>query len=154
MMTIAFMGILLGLAAIIPLLRNNKFYLINAALVMGVTYYVESNVVRIPVQHLLSHKALLLFAILHLICINFTTFVAYGVDKRAAVRHQWRVPEADLHTLEFLGGWIGAFIGQKVFHHKTAKKSFQRIYILMIILEILAIWGIYNYLNLGKFNFF
>ena len=86
--------------------------------------------------------------------LDFSVGFPYGVDKRAAVRHQWRVPEADLHTLEFLGGWIGAFIGQKVFHHKTAKKSFQRIYILMIILEILAIWGIYNYLNLGKFNFF
>ena len=154
MMTIAFMGILLGLAAVIPMLRKNKFYLINAALVMGVAYYVENNVVRIPVQHLLSHRALLLFAFLYLFCINLTTFVAYGFDKRAALKHQWRVPEADLHTLEFLGGWIGAFIGQKVFHHKTAKKSFQHIYWLMIILEILAIWGIYSYLNLGKFNFF
>ncbi len=153
-MTIVFMVLLLGLAVLIPLLRNNKFYLLNAALTIGVAYYIESNVVKIPPQYLLSHRALLLLTIIYLVCINFSTFMAYGFDKRAAVKHQWRISEADLHALEFLGGWIGAFIGQKVFHHKTAKKSFQHIYWLMIILEISAIWGIYKYLDLSRFNFF
>lgn len=153
-MSLAFMIILLGGAAVIPPLRKNKFYLLNAALVMVVSYYAENNVVRIPPQNLLSVKSLMLLLVFHIVCINITTFVAYGVDKKAAIKHQWRVPEADLHTLEFLGGWVGAFVGQNFFHHKTAKKSFQRIYWLMIVMEILLVWGLYKYLDLGRFKFF
>ena len=80
--------------------------------------------------------------------INITTFVAYFADKRAAVRHAWRVPENTLHMLEFLGGWLGALLAQKIFHHKTAKKSFRNMFWLMIFLEFLAIMIILKYLKL------
>lgn len=145
-MTIAFTAILLGLAALIQPLRSNRFYLLNAALVIGAAYFTETHYFRI--QNIFSYKILLLFAVFHLICINLTTFIAYGVDKRAARRGAWRVPEKDLHLLEFLGGWIGAWIGQKFFHHKTAKKSFQNVYKLMIVLEFAAIYGLLKFLNL------
>ena len=51
-----------------------------------------------------SHKAFLVFVVYHLICINIAVFFAYGADKRAAKRGEWRIPEAQLHALEFLGG--------------------------------------------------
>ena len=137
MMTLCFTFILLGLAFLILPLRNNKFYLLNAALVIGTAYFAENNWFRI--NNIFSYKVLLLFSLFHLVCINITTFIAYGVDKKAAQTNQWRVPEKDLHMLEFLGGWVGAWIGQHFFHHKTAKKSFQQTYYLMIILEIAAI---------------
>lgn len=142
-MTLAFTFILLGLAAIIFPLRNNKFYLLNAALVISAAYYFENNVFRI--NNILSHKTLFLFAIFWLASINLTTFIAYGVDKRAAIKKSWRVPEKDLHMLEFLGGWIGAWFGQKFFRHKTAKKSYQNMYHLMIVLEIAAIWWLLKF---------
>ena len=145
-MTLAFTLILLGLAAFIFPLRNNKFYLLNAALVIGAAYYFENNIFKI--NNILSHKTLLLFAIFWLICINLTTFVAYGVDKRAAIKKSWRVPEKDLHMLEFLGGWIGAWIGQRFFRHKTAKRSYQNMYKLMIVLEIVAIWWLLKFFGL------
>lgn len=151
MMSIAFMFILLGLAVVIYPLRRNRFYLLNAAMVIGLSYVVEQYYFRINFNNLLSYRTVLLFIVFHLVCINFTTFIAYGADKRAAINHQWRVPENDLHALEFLGGWIGAFIGQKIFHHKTAKKSFQRVYFLMIIMELIVIWFLYNYLGLNRF---
>ena len=91
---------------------------------------------------------ILLFLAFHLVGINLTTFIAYGVDKHAAIKKSWRVPENDLHMLEFLGGWIGAWLGQKFFHHKTAKKSFQNMYHLMIVLELAAIWLILKWLKL------
>jgi uncharacterized membrane protein YsdA (DUF1294 family) len=150
MMSIVFTFILLGLAALIPFLRKNKFYLINAALVIGLAYFAEQNYFKISLQNILSIKTILLFILFHLVCINFTTFIAYGVDKRAAVKHQWRIPEKDLHTLEFLGGWIGAFIGQRFFHHKTSKKQFQYTYVLMIILEFAAIWILIKFLGINK----
>ena len=137
-MTIAFTVILLGLAALIYPLRKNRFYLLNSALIIGAAYFIETHYFR--VQFVLSYKTLLLFAVFQIVTINLTTFVAYGVDKRAAIKKQWRVAENDLHMLEFLGGWIGAWLAQKIFHHKTAKKSFQNMYRLMIVLEFAAIW--------------
>ncbi len=137
-MTIAFTVILLGLAALIYPLRKNRFYLLNSALIIGAAYFIETHYFR--VQNVLSYKTLLLFAVFQIVTINLTTFVAYGVDKRAAIKKQWRVAENDLHMLEFLGGWIGAWLAQKIFHHKTAKKSFQNMYRLMIVLEFAAIW--------------
>ncbi len=145
-MTVLFCAILLGLAAIIPPLRRNKFYLLNSALIIVLAYYAENNLFRI--QNLFSYKSILLFLVFQLVTINFTTFLAYGLDKRAAIKKAWRIPENELHTLEFLGGWIGAFIGQKVFRHKTAKKSFQNMYKLMIVLEFIAIWGLLKFFGL------
>ncbi len=150
-MTIAFTFILIGLAAVVFPLRRNRFYLLNAALVIGLSYIAEHYWFRISAANLLSVKTIMLFVVFHVICINFTTFIAYGVDKRAAVNHQWRIPENDLHMLEFLGGWIGAFIAQRFFHHKTSKKSFQNIYFLMIVMEIAVLWFLYNYLGLSRF---
>ena len=139
-MTVAFTLILLGLAALIYPLRRNRFYLLNSALIIGVAYFIETHYFR--VQNVFSYKMLLLFLVFQIITINFTTFIAYGVDKRAAIKKNWRIPENDLHMLEFLGGWIGAWLAQKFFHHKTAKKSFQNMYKLMIVLEFAAIWVI------------
>jgi len=150
-MTIAFTFILIGLAALIPPLRRNRFYLLNAALVIALAYFAEQHWFHINPASLLSGKTLLLFLFFHLLSINFVTFVAYGVDKHAAIKHRWRIPENDLHTLEFLGGWLGAFIGQRFFHHKTVKKSFQRTYILMIVLEFAFVWFIIKYLGLNRF---
>lgn len=149
-MTVAFTFILIGLGVIVFPLRRNRFYLLNAALVVGLSYITEQYWFKISPTNIISSKTLLLFIVYHLICINFTTFIAYGVDKRAAVNHQWRIPENDLHMLEFLGGWIGAFIGQKFFRHKTAKRSFQNMYYLMIIMEIAVIWFLNNYLGLSR----
>ena len=145
-MPMVFTIFLLGLAVLIYPLRRNRFYLLNAAMVIGSSYYVENHWFR--VENIFSYKIILLFLVFHIVCINLTTFIAYGVDKRAAVRRAWRVPENDLHALEFLGGWIGAWFGQKVFRHKTAKKSFQNMFHLMIILEFAAIWGILKFLGL------
>ena len=143
MLTGAFLLILLGLAAIVPPLRYNKFYLLNIGIVVIASYLFENNIFRI--QNIVSYKTLLLFLLFHLLSINLSTFIAYGVDKRAAQTKAWRIPEKDLHTLEFLGGWIGAFLGQRFFKHKTAKKSFQFTYKLMIVMEFIAVYGLLKY---------
>jgi uncharacterized membrane protein YsdA (DUF1294 family) len=53
------------------------------------------------------------------------TFIVYGIDKAAAIWEFRRIPEAILHLLGFAGGWPGALIAQRVFHHKSRKASFQ-----------------------------
>lgn len=59
---------------------------------------------------------------------SLLTFIVYGIDKSAARKGAWRTPEAQLHLLALAGGWPGAFIAQRVFHHKTRKQPFQTIF--------------------------
>lgn len=62
--------------------------------------------------------------LLYFTVINIITFAAYGIDKRAAVRGDWRIPEKTLLALAAVGGAIGAAIAMKFFHHKTKKLKF------------------------------
>jgi uncharacterized membrane protein YsdA (DUF1294 family) len=55
-------------------------------------------------------------------------FMLYGLDKSAARRGARRTPEATLQVLALLGGWPGALVAQRVFRHKTRKRSFQVVF--------------------------
>ncbi len=144
-MVITFTAILFGLAALIYPLRRNRFFLLSSAMIIGSAYFVETHYFRTSI---FSPKTIMLFVVFQLIFINISTFFAYMVDKRAAIRGAWRVPERDLHTLEFLGGWIGAFFAQRIFRHKISKKSYQLTYKLMIVMELAAIYFILKFLQL------
>ena len=61
----------------------------------------------------------------YLIGINMLTFFVYGIDKWKAQKGRWRIPEASLLTLAVIGGSIGAWVGMKVWHHKTMHKKFK-----------------------------
>ena len=63
--------------------------------------------------------------ILYLLLINVVTFFLYGIDKWKAKRSKRRIPEAILLGLAFIGGSIGAWLGMKVWHHKTQHKKFK-----------------------------
>lgn len=55
-------------------------------------------------------------------------FVLYGIDKRRAARRQARISERTLHVAALVGGWPGAWLGQRVFHHKTDKLLFRIVF--------------------------
>ena len=55
---------------------------------------------------------------------SLITFVTFGVDKRRAVRHQYRISENALFIISIIGGGIGGWLGMKMFHHKTQKPKF------------------------------
>lgn len=61
----------------------------------------------------------------YLIAINLITFLVYGIDKFKAKKNKWRIPEATLLLLAVIGGSIGAWLGIKVWHHKTIHKKFK-----------------------------
>jgi uncharacterized membrane protein YsdA (DUF1294 family) len=70
-------------------------------------------------------------------------FVAYGIDKAAAIGGVRRIPEAFLHLLGFAGGWPGALVAQQVFRHKSCKASFQAAFWAVAALNsALALWFI------------
>ncbi len=68
-------------------------------------------------------KYLLIFNI-YFVLINFIAFIMYGVDKKKAIKHKWRIPEHDLLLIAVLGGSIGALLGMKAFRHKTKHPKF------------------------------
>ena len=84
----------------------------------------------------------------YLIVINILTFAVYGIDKWKARKTMWRIREASLLMVAVLGGSIGAWLGMKVWHHKTQHKKF-RYGIPAIIIIQLVIIGFFLYLQLN-----
>lgn len=68
---------------------------------------------------------LLHIVLIYLVSINVVTFFMYGIDKWKAKKSRWRIREAALLGLAVLGGSIGAWLGMKVWHHKTQHKKFR-----------------------------
>ena len=69
------------------------------------------------------------------------SFAAFGIDKSKEKAGHWRISERTLFLTAILGGGIGAFLGMKVFHHKTLHKQFAiGIPVIMIVQVILAVF--------------
>ena len=75
----------------------------------------------------------------YLLIINALTFVVYGIDKLKAKKGKWRISEATLLLLAIIGGSIGAWLGIKVWHHKTMHKKFKYGVPAIIVLQVAAI---------------
>jgi uncharacterized membrane protein YsdA (DUF1294 family) len=59
-----------------------------------------------------------------LLALNLITFITYGIDKRKAKKSRWRIAESSLLLLALCGGSVGAWLGLKVWRHKTQHKKF------------------------------
>lgn len=60
--------------------------------------------------------------------VNLLLFIAYWRDKESARKAAQRTPEIHLHVLALIGGWSGALLAQRMFRHKSSKRSFQQTY--------------------------
>ena len=103
----------------------------------------------------------------HFIALNIVTFFVYGIDKWKAVsqrgqsqtrlsyaerkqartmskakKAKMRIRETALLTLAVLGGSIGAWLGMKVWHHKTLHKMFKFGVPLILLAQIVIIYFI------------
>lgn len=85
--------------------------------------------------------------LIYLAAITLFTFIVYGIDKRRAKKGRWRIPESTLLLLAVIGGSIGAYLGMKVWHHKTRHKKFKYGVPGIIILQIVLI-GLYVFKGL------
>jgi len=77
--------------------------------------------------------------LIYLATINVATFFTFGIDKWKARRDKWRIREAALLLLALLGGSLGAWLGMKVWHHKTMHKKFKYGIPLMLAAQIALI---------------
>lgn len=75
------------------------------------------------------------------------TLVLYGADKAKAKRGSWRIPEKTLLLFAMCFGGLGAFLGMKLFRHKTKHTSFRILVpVFMIIQFIIIAAGAYFFL--------
>ena len=63
--------------------------------------------------------------LLYIVLINILTFFIYGIDNLKAKKSKWRVSENTLIGMAIIGGSIGAWLGMKIWHHKTLHKKFK-----------------------------
>ncbi len=66
---------------------------------------------------------------------SFITFILYYVDKRKAIKKEWRIKEAVLLGCSILGGALGGFTAMYAFHHKTKHWYFVLINIVGLALQ-------------------
>jgi uncharacterized membrane protein YsdA (DUF1294 family) len=74
-----------------------------------------------------------------LLAVNLVTFLTYGYDKSIAGSGRVRVPERVLLLLALAGGSPAALLGMRLFHHKTAKSSFQQKFWLVLLLQAILV---------------
>ena len=72
----------------------------------------------------------------YLLAVNIATFFLYGIDKYKARKGRWRISEATLLMMAFIGGSIGAWSGMRLWHHKTMHKNFKYGIPIIIILQV------------------
>ena len=85
------------------------------------------------------------YSMYYLFAINIATFFLYGIDKYKAKKNQWRISEATLLLMAVIGGSIGAWVGMRIWHHKTMHKKFKYGIPVIIIFQVaLAVYLLIN----------
>ena len=72
--------------------------------------------------------------------LNAVSFLLFGLDKWKAKHGRWRIPESTLLLSAALGGSTGAFLGMKMFHHKTRKAKFYLGVPALWIIQVILLW--------------
>ena len=81
----------------------------------------------------------------YVVAVNIIALILYGLDKTLARKGARRISEKTLLFWAWIGGSIGAFIGMKIFHHKTLKPKFAvTVPILMVLEIIICIFCLYQ----------
>lgn len=79
-----------------------------------------------------------------LILVNLAAFILYGADKAKAKTGARRIPEKTLLFWAWIGGSIGAFLGMKIFHHKTLKVKFFVVPVLAVLEIVICCFCLYQ----------
>lgn len=72
------------------------------------------------------------------ILINLVAFILYGIDKRKAIKNQYRISENHLIGIALMGP-IGAICAMQIFRHKTQKFKFKVTVPLVAAIHILIV---------------
>ena len=64
-------------------------------------------------------KYIIIAALVYFLIINIISFALMGIDKKRAMRKEWRIRESTLFLTALLFGGLGSTIGMWHFRHKT-----------------------------------
>ena len=90
----------------------------------------------VAVAEFIFYRSFLLVAVYGVA--SLVTYVVYALDKKAARKGAWRIPEVQLHLLALIGGWPGAMAAQQTLRHKSKKASFRFVFWITVILNFAA----------------
>lgn len=62
--------------------------------------------------------------LLYILLISSFTFILMFIDKRNAIKKDFRISESTFIKLSLLGGALGTYLGMYLFRHKTLHKKF------------------------------
>lgn len=82
--------------------------------------------------------------IYYLVVVNLLSLMVYGWDKLKARRGRWRISERTLLALAFFGGSLGAWMGIKLWRHKTQHWQFAVGVPLMLALHLVLLYCFYG----------
>lgn len=94
---------------------------------------------------LLAHYTGWHWYVLWLLACGVITTGAYGVDKLAAGWNWKRIPERSLWLQIAAGGFLGGWVGQFAFRHKTRKWSFWLVLGLATLLHGVVAWFLWHH---------
>ncbi|MCF0199692.1 MAG: DUF1294 domain-containing protein [Bacteroidaceae bacterium] len=86
-------------------------------------------------------------ALYYLLIVNAVAFCIYGIDKLKAKKNRWRIAESTLLGLAVAGGSVGAWLGMKVWRHKTQHKKFKYGVPIILLSQGLLCCVVWFYLN-------
>lgn len=86
-------------------------------------------------------------ALIYCILINVIGYAVMGIDKRRAIRGAWRIPEARLFLIAFLGGALGCTLGMWRFRHKTKHWYFRCGMPAILLLQVFVFIALYYFLK-------
>ena len=75
----------------------------------------------------------------YLAIVNVVTFVVLVVDKLKAISGAWRIREAVLMGLSFIGGSVGGMLGMLVAHHKVNTYYFKYGLPAMLVVQLIVV---------------
>ena len=78
---------------------------------------------------------------------NLIIAFTYGLDKRNARLHKWRIPESRLIWPAYIFGGVGAFLGMYIFRHKTKKLKFKILIPLGVLVNCVQFYYLFIFLN-------
>ncbi|RJG03454.1 DUF1294 domain-containing protein [Noviherbaspirillum sedimenti] len=76
------------------------------------------------------------------LAISVTCFIAYAIDKSAAVAGRRRIPESTLLFLGLIGGWPGAIVAQQLLRHKSIKAEFRSAFWGSVLINVILFIGL------------
>lgn len=84
--------------------------------------------------------------VIALIAVNAAGLTLMGWDKQMAITGGRRIPERVLMTIALCFGALGICGGMYLFRHKTKKAAFRGAAIVLLVLQCIALYGVFRYM--------